>query len=253
MALLGLQLYTVRTACAGNLADILKAVAAGGFRCVEFAGYHGVPAATLREALTRNGMSAISSHVSLELMRRDYRGVVADARTLGCRYITVPSAPPEAGTRSGDWRSLREELRFYARLLAGSNMLLCYHNHAREFEPLDDGTCPFDVLFEDEELYFAQVDVYWAAYAGRDPGKLLGRLAGRCPTIHVKDMAASKSREPAIIGEGVLDWPSLIGTAQQAGVQCYIVEQDNPAGDPLESARASYAYLTQRFPAVFGG
>ena len=45
------------------------------------------------------------------------------------------------------------------------------------------------------------------------------------------------------VGDGIIDWDRIFAASDQAGLQHYFVEHDQPA-DPLESIRASYRYLT---------
>jgi len=245
---LALQLYTVRNACDGNLERILEAVAQIGYRFVELAGYGGLSAEELKAHLSRLQIQAISSHISMEAIRRDFPGTVAEARLLGCQYITIPSAPQNVGNKEGDWRFFREELRFYASQFALSGIQLCYHNHAREFEPLESGRAPFEILFEREEPYALQFDVYWASFAGYRPEWVFEHAPAQCPMIHAKDMSAAPDKNDVAIGSGVLNWHEILESAKRKGVEWIIVEVDNPSGDPLDAARAGYEYCTKNFP-----
>jgi sugar phosphate isomerase/epimerase len=46
------------------------------------------------------------------------------------------------------------------------------------------------------------------------------------------------------VGSGTLDWPVILHAANGAGVKHYFVEQDQTPGDPLDSLRLSYKYLS---------
>src|SRR5205823_616372 len=118
-----------------------------------------------------------------------------------------------------------------------------YHNHAFEFAPLG-GTTMFDLLLEetDPELVAFELDVYWLRYAGIDEAELLRRLVGRVPLVHLKDMAAGEQREPAPVGEGIFQWREVLEACAAAGVEWYIVEQDNPS-DPLAEVERSLRNL----------
>ncbi|MDZ7615772.1 MAG: twin-arginine translocation signal domain-containing protein, partial [Patescibacteria group bacterium] len=59
---IGLQLYSVRNACAEDLPGVLKAVAKMGYSGVEFAGYHGRTAEDLRKLLDDNGLKCCGTH-----------------------------------------------------------------------------------------------------------------------------------------------------------------------------------------------
>jgi sugar phosphate isomerase/epimerase len=47
------------------------------------------------------------------------------------------------------------------------------------------------------------------------------------------------------VGHGVIDWPKVLNAAESAGVSHYFVEQDQTPGDPVESLRQSFTYLSK--------
>ena len=90
--------------------------------------------------------------------------------------------------------------------------------------------------------------------SGNDPVEFIRKLSGRVPLLHCKDKAQGTEQRfnesvPRTafkeIGNGVLDWPAIIKAADAAGVKHYIVEQDQTPGDPLDSLRQSYNYLSK--------
>ena len=83
---------------------------------------------------------------------------------------------------------------------------------------------------------------------------MLEKLAGRVPLLHLKDKAEGtpvmyKESVPRTtfkeVGNGVVDWPKVLRAAAKAKVAHYFVEQDQTPGDPVESLRQSYAYLSK--------
>jgi sugar phosphate isomerase/epimerase len=54
----------------------------------------------------------------------------------------------------------------------------------------------------------------------------------------MKDMTAAADRRDAPAGDGVLPWPAIVEAARRAGVEWYVVEQDEPAEPIQDSARA---------------
>lgn len=64
--------------------------------------------------------------------------------------------------------------------------------------------------------------------------------------VHFKDLKVNvdNSTEMAEVGEGNLDWDSIIGVCEEAGVKWALVEQDVCRRDPFESMKMSYEYLT---------
>jgi len=52
------------------------------------------------------------------------------------------------------------------------------------------------------------------------------------------------------VGSGIIDWPPLLARARSAGVEHFIVEQDD-ATEPLASIASSFSYLENlRLPAT---
>jgi sugar phosphate isomerase/epimerase len=47
------------------------------------------------------------------------------------------------------------------------------------------------------------------------------------------------------VGSGVIEWPKVLKAAASAGVAHYLVEQDQTPGDPVESLRQSFGYLSK--------
>ena len=133
------------------------------------------------------------------------------------------------------------------------DVLFCYHNHAFEFEPIDDVT-PFDVMaerFAPESAAF-EIDVFWVTVAGHDPVELLGRLDGRAPLLHLKDLAEGAEvrynqgvphEQFMEVGGGSIDFAAVLQKASKTGVKHLFVEQDHTAGDPVDSLSQSYQYL----------
>jgi sugar phosphate isomerase/epimerase len=49
------------------------------------------------------------------------------------------------------------------------------------------------------------------------------------------------------VGNGTVDIPAVLEVAKKSAVKNYFVEQDQTPGDPIESLRESYKYLSGRF------
>ena len=62
--------------------------------------------------------------------------------------------------------------------------------------------------------------------------------------LHLKDMKRDADGPTfAELGVGNLNLKGIVKTAQAAGIEIFIVEQDRCDGDPLVSARISIDYL----------
>jgi sugar phosphate isomerase/epimerase len=78
---------------------------------------------------------------------------------------------------------------------------------------------------------------------GRVRAAYIRRYSGRCPLIHLKDMAADEKRSFAEVGEGTMDWPAIFAASEAGGARWYIVEQDTCQRPPLESVTLSLRNL----------
>ena len=122
-------------------------------------------------------------------------------------------------------------------------LTLCWHNHEKEFIPMEAGL-PFDYLMAHTEpdLVKCEMDLYWVTKGGADPLAMLRKYSGRYAVFHVKDMASGPEQVFACPGSGIIDFGPLFAEAQRQGVRHYMVEQDNVV-DGLACLQASGEYL----------
>lgn len=245
---IAVQLYTLRELTARDMLGTLRAVAEQGYRAVEFAGFS-QPVEEIQAHLDELGVRAISVHTGIPAFEADPQRVLSEARALGCDYVVVAYVAEELRRDTDQVHQLCASFDRYGALCRDAGLRFAYHNHNFEFAPLE-GTTMFDLLVErtDPSLVNFELDVYWAQFAGVDPVETLKRLPGRVPLLHAKDMWADETRGDAPVGSGILPWREILGASVSAGVEYYIVEQDNP-GDPLidvaQSLRSLQAMLAE--------
>lgn len=246
---IGVQLYTVRSLMAEDVAGTLDAVAEIGYDEVEFAGYFGHEPAVVRAWLDASGLSAPAAHVDLDGMTGSALEATLEAAAIvGHRWLVVPWIPEEMRTSDG-YREVADLLNAAGDVAASAGVRVGYHNHAFEFEVLsaasDAGgeTTGYSLLLEhlDAALVDLEIDFHWSAVGGADELELFAEHPGRFPLCHVKDLTADGRM--ADVGAGVIDWPGLFARSDQAGLVHYFVEHDQPA-DPRASIEASYRYLS---------
>ncbi|KPL09065.1 hypothetical protein AMJ85_07260 [candidate division BRC1 bacterium SM23_51] len=244
---IALQLYTVRDELAKDFEGTLRGVAEIGYVGVEFAGFGGLPASRIWSLLQDLNLRATGAHIPLEELENNLEAVVDFNLEIGSGYLVVPWLPEERRRDRKKWRAVAHGLDEIGKDIRDYGLNLCYHNHAFEFEKLG-GQYAFDILFDtaDPELVAAEIDTYWVKYAGEDPADCIRRLAGRCPLIHLKDMADDEQRSNVEVGQGILDFDTIFEAAEAGNVEWYIVEQDTCARPPLESARLSFENLKAR-------
>lgn len=253
---LGVQLYTVRGVLPQKPQETLNAIRAIGYQEVEatYALLEG-----MWPALQSSGLKPVSIHLDSKSVTQgnpdDLSPIFDQLKKRGFTYAVMPYVPePERGGIDVI-KGLAEKFNRAAQKCHAAGMSFCYHNHAFEFAT-EKGTTLFQVLLDntDKKLVGIELDTFWVSVAGLDPAALIQKLSGRVPLLHVKDKAEGtpvmfKEAVPRTafkeVGSGVMDIPKILRAAAAAGVKHYIVEQDQTPGDPVDSLRQSFAYLSK--------
>jgi sugar phosphate isomerase/epimerase len=231
---IGLQLYSVRHDCERDLPGVLQSVARMGYDGVEFAGYYGRSAAELRAMLDDLGLKCCGTHTGLDtILGEALPATIEFNQALGNRYLIVPGLSSERTQSRAAWLETAKLFTEAAQNAGAEGMLVGYHNHYVEFQPLD-GELPWDTFFSNTpEEVVMQVDIGNALHGGGDPVPYIGRYPGRAKTVHLKEYAAGN--ENALIGEGDVNWQQVFDLCESVGgTEWYIVEQETYAYPPLE-------------------
>jgi sugar phosphate isomerase/epimerase len=251
---LGVQLYTVRDTIGPNPTAILKAIQDIGYREVE-ATYGNL--AQIWPALKETQLKPVSVHLDTELFFENglkLDAAIADVKEKGFQFVVLPYIPPEQRGGLDVFKKLADTLNKSGEKVKAAGMQLCYHNHAFEFEPMQ-GTTGLEVLMKETHkgVVSLEMDVFWVSVAGHDPVQMLKKYSNRVALLHLKDKASglatqyneNVSKETfKEVGNGSIDFAAILATAKKTGVKNYFVEQDQTPGDPIESLRASYKFLS---------
>jgi sugar phosphate isomerase/epimerase len=162
----------------------------------------------------------------------------------GIKYLVWPWIGKEQRASIENYKLLADKLNTIGDFCSQIGMEFGYHNHDFEFYPTD-GEIPYDVLlnYTDPELVFMEIDLYWIAYAGKDPIAYFERYPGRFKLWHVKDMAAGESMEMTEVGSGIIDYEEIFQHTSLAGMKEFFIEQDTIQGDGFESVKESFDYM----------
>lgn len=235
---LGLQLYSLRTQMEKDVPGTLKMVRDWGLTEVETAGYYGRTAAQFAEELRRANLSAKSMHAGYELLRDNLKQVVSDAKALGATYVTTAWIPHKAPFSRDDIDRASAHFTEWGRALKNDGLGFMYHLHGYEFAPGPQGTL-LDTLLQNtpSDTVHYEMDVFWVVRGGGDPVALLKQHKGRFPALHLKDMkkgTATNDRTGAApddtnvpLGTGMIDYPSVLKAARDAGTRLYYIEDEH--------------------------
>ena len=240
---IGVQLYTVRTALAKDLEGTVAAIAKAGITELEFFNMFDKPVAFWTSLMTRHGLTAPASHEGLPATDDGWAPIFDRAQGMGHRWIIVPWVGDAYRGSRAAWQRLAARLNTGAERAKAAGLGFGYHNHDFEFTPVD-GTTGYEVLTTetDAALVKLELDLYWAVKAGQDPLTILRRWPGRVVSCHVKDAGPAPEREMRDVGQGTIDFRTLLATGKTTGLAHWFIEHDNPT-DPIASVTASAAAM----------
>ena len=241
---IGLQLYTLRDIADGNFEFALRIASEAGYREVEFAGMFDNDLSKVVKWLGKYRLTAPATHISLDRLKANLKGVVDEAQKLGIRYVVCPGV--DAGLRrdADGWRRVAADFNRVADSLQRVGLRFAYHNHDYEFTPLPTGELGYDILLAecDPKLVKMELDLFWITKGGRDPLTYFAKWPGRFPLVHVKDMAGNGVMTN--VGQGHIDWPRIFAKRREAGIEHFFVEHDNPKS-PVDDIAVSYRYMAR--------
>jgi sugar phosphate isomerase/epimerase len=242
--------------------ETLRKVSTIGYNAVEISQIPMTPenVAELERSRTELGMDVAALSVALEKpegrpgdsLRDDFDKIVDDAARLGSSLLRIGMLPFPAMKSLDAVIDFAREANGYAERLQEHGLSLYYHNHHIEFAKFD-GKYMLDIIAENSPAMGLEIDVHWVQRGGLDPVRTLQKYAGRTAMVHLKDYRIGSMPEAAFgmpgsgdftgfmqafkdvvqfaeVGEGNLDFPSIIPAAQAAGAKYLLVEQDDLYG-----------------------
>ena len=238
---ISVQLYSVRDYAKDDFVGVLKKIAAMGYVGVEPAGLHGMAPAAVRKVLDDLGLKVSSLHGSLPTPE-NVSEIVDQAGALGSNLHISGFGPDQMATLDTTLKSA-EAFQRAADLLKPHGVRFGFHNHWWEFDKKFDGPTPYEVLLANAPDAFSELDTYWCAVAGDDPVRILKTYGKRVPVLHIKDGSTDRNDNMTAVGDGKMDWKSIIGAADENVNQWLIVELDRCSTDMMEAVAKSCKYL----------
>jgi sugar phosphate isomerase/epimerase len=241
---IGIQLYTVRDIMASDPQGTLNALGRIGYSTVGVSGLYGHSPGEFRSFLDNAGLRAVLTHTSWDAMLADSVRELEIARTLGVRYVVVPSLPGSLRNVAGYTRAAAAFSQWGADCRSAGFKFL-FHNHNVDFVSVG-GKVLYDILLDtDPRFVNFELDLYWIITGGYDPVPYFDRYPGRFPVFHVKDRAANGSFED--LGRGTIDFPRIFARYLQSGIREYVVEHDQPPNALVTAARGHDYLVNVRF------
>lgn len=238
MSKIGLQLYSVWKDAEKDFLGTVQKVIDLGYQGIQFAGFYHTPAEKVKKLLDENGTSVAGAHVGIkELQGDELEKTFEYHHTIQNRLIICPFLPEEMRQTADDYLKTAELLNRIGEACQKAGFRFGYHNHNFEFERFGDKT-GLELLFThtDPDLVKMELDCYWASFADYNPLEIIREFKNRVVSLHIKDMKMENGRKTGTeVGNGELDFKSLIQVGNEYGVEWFTVEQEEFERDPYES------------------
>jgi sugar phosphate isomerase/epimerase len=238
----GLELYSVRNALKDDPMGTVRAVAEMGYQCVEFyAPYFDWPESQtkqMKKLLDDLGVRCYSTHNSSSYFTPENLKKARDMNLLlGSKYVIMSSSDPKPGLDG--WKEVADTLNSAADQLEPAGLKTGYHNHLREFTPVE-GKRPIEILAKNTKpSVVLQLDIGTCLEAGSDPVAWIRANPGRIRSIHCKDWSPDAGKGYKVLfGEGAADWKNIFPAAESVGgVEYYLVEQEGSRFSEFDTAK----------------
>jgi sugar phosphate isomerase/epimerase len=246
---IGCQTWPVRDSIAKDFPGTLKQLSAAGFQTIElcspvgyadsgFAGLAKYKGSELRGIIHDAGLTCISSHFSMDELRKNQDDRIAWAKDLGLTQMLVPSLDGPKHPTLDDVKRAADEYNRMGERAAAAGIVQGLHNEDFELTKVD-GKRTYDMLFQLLDPKFVKFQFQVSTISdGYDAAEYFTKYPGRFISMHVQGWSA-KTRKIVPVGQGTLDWNKIFAAAKTGGIQNYFVEMDLPL------MKASVPYLRQ--------
>ena len=240
------QLYTVRDFCKtpDDIARSLEKIAKIGYQAVQSSALGPIPDADLVQLCRDNGLTLCATHESIEDILDNPEKVIAHLQNLDCQHTAIgfPSGV-DLGSKEGVL-SFARRFESSAQKFVAAGLSASHHNHHHEFRKIEGKTI-IEILLEQTQAVTFELDTYWVQYGGANPTTYCEKCDGRLPLLHLKDYWVDNDSKPGFceIGNGNLEFPSIIAAAEKSGCEWFIVEQDSTPADPFDSLQISFDFI----------
>jgi sugar phosphate isomerase/epimerase len=228
----------------GDWKAVLRETVKFGYSEIEIGRFLGESAGSFLKYCNEIGIRPIAGGTVFSKNEDELKKSFDDLNALGLKYAVVYWPWLTGGPfKLEDCKNTVEILNRTGELCRNHGLILCWHNHNKEFIPMEDGL-PFDYLMKntDKDLVKCELDIYWVKKGGADPVRILKTYKDRYCILHVKDMAQGPEQDFTCPGSGIIDFPSVFSEAADQGISHFFVERDNVVNG-LECLKTSAQYL----------
>ena len=244
---IGCQTWPVRDSITKDFPGTLKQLSAAGFQTIElcspvgyadsgFAGLAKYKGSELRGIIHDAGLTCISSHFSMDELRKNQDDRISWAKDVGLTQMLVASLGGPKHPTLEDVKRAADEYNRIGERAASAGIVQGLHNEDFELTKVD-GKRTYDLLFQLLDPKFVKFQFQVSTISdGYDAADYFTKYPGRFISMHAQGWSAT-TRKIVPIGQGTLDWNRIFTAAKIGGIQNYFVEMDLPL------MKASVPYL----------
>ena len=230
----GVQTFTVRRMQKKNIRQAYLPLIKLGIKNFEVAriDFNEKNAKALNELKNEFGIEISSIQVKPKYVFGDPDKIIKFCKATGCKNVVISMLPFKC--------ILGKEKTFYEFIssldkafdeYAENGITLAYHHHNWEYLKLSNGkTRMNELLHQTKKLKFVH-DTYWTAKCGISPALQIKEFGERLLGIHLRDLTFKKrgidvKGADAAIGDGVIDFTSVLDAAEKTSCLYLVIEQN---------------------------
>ena len=193
-----------------------------------------------KELLAKYNLTAKSSHIAFDTLN-DVNSIISNLKKLNIKHAIVPCPSGKPGGKFEDifdknedeWISFGKQLSSYVSIFEDNGITLGYHNHAFEFNKLPSGKMPIECILDQNENLKYEIDLGWVVAGKADPIYWTNKYASKIIACHLKDFISQDydlidHDSQCAIGDGFIDWKSVLKEVKQTKCEIFALEHDNP-------------------------
>ena len=245
----GVQTFTIRKAQKKSIRSAYLPLINQGIKNFEVAriDFNEKNAKEIKSLIDEFGIVINSIQVKPKNVFESFWDIVDFCNTTGCKNVVISMLPLRCILGSEDkFYSFVSMLDAITERYAKEGITLAYHHHNWEYIKLSSGKTRMEELLTTTTKIKFVHDTYWTARCGIDPTRQIWQFGNRLLGIHLRDLTFGKRLIDVIprdtfIGDGVIDFNSVIFAASQVGCEYMVVEQKTD--EPYENLKRSFENL----------
>lgn len=255
MSKISLQMYTMRdhTQTIDDLKETLGKLREIGFTTLQYSIPENFDIREVKKAFDSLGIVNDSVFCPCLKLEEKMSDVLNQCELFNTDYIRIEAIPKGLSSSAAGYKMFAHYLNEATADLKKHGKKLLYHFHAFEFIRFGD-TTGIEILLSESDPETVQIipDTHWIHSGGKSVTDFLEKHKDRYDYVHTKDfsignMGATWEARPikfAPVGEGNLDWESILSVCKNNNVKSYAIEQDDCYGrDPFDCVKSSFNYL----------